>query len=241
MSIFEKLKYKVYLKRDLKRRLKLIRMCNINTLIDVGANKGQYANKMRNMGYKGKIVSFEPVLHAFSELEKRALKDKSWTINNFALGDEDTTSLINVSGVSDNSSFLRMRSIHSDSAEDLKYVSQQEIEIKKLDSIFSSIVGKDDNILMKIDTQGFEKNVIDGASNSLEDIMMLQLEMSIVGLYENEMLYREMTNYLEEKGFHLCSIENGHYNRNTGQLLQFDGLFINKNLANKTKGISFLE
>lgn len=80
--------------------------------------------------------------------------------------------------------------------------------------------------MMKIDTQGFEKNIIDGANESLKHFKIIQLEMSIVPLYENEMLYIEMINYLDKRGFQLFSLENGFSDRTTGQLLQVDGIFV---------------
>ena len=83
--------------------------------------------------------------------------------------------------------------------------------------------------MLKIDTQGYEKNVIDGATKSLGSIKVIQLEMSILPLYENEMLYVDMINYLDKKGFQLFSLENGFSDQHTGQLLQVDGIFVQKN------------
>ena len=229
MSLFKKIKYQIYLKRDLKRRLKIIDHCKIDVILEVGANVGQYARKMRNMGYNKQIVSFEPVNTDFEILKQAASRDKNWTVNNFALGNEDTTGYINISGKSDNSSILNMLPLHSQSNANLGYVGKQEIQIKKLDSIFNSFVKPGENVMVKIDTQGYEKNVIDGALESLKKISILQVEMSIVPLYENEMLFKEMITYFENLGFQLYSLENGHYNRNTGQLLQVDGIFTKAN------------
>jgi hypothetical protein len=82
--------------------------------------------------------------------------------------------------------------------------------------------------MVKIDTQGYEKNVIDGATASLDKIKVFQLEMSIFPLYENEMLYLDMIQYLDNKGFQLFTLENGFSDPKTGQLLQLDGIFVNK-------------
>jgi len=231
MSIVQKLKYKIHLRRDLKRRLKIINDCKINTILDIGANIGQYAIKMRNLGYTKKIISFEPLNGAFEILKKTAKKDKNWIVNNYGLGDSDSTGVINISGSSDSSSILEMLPTLSDSAPGLKYIGKQEIVIKKLDTIFNSFVKSEDFVMLKIDTQGFEKNVIDGALQSLKQIKVIQLEMSIVPLYKNEMLFKEMITYIENQGFQLYSLENGHYNRKTGQLLQVDGIFVNSTLA----------
>ena len=87
--------------------------------------------------------------------------------------------------------------------------------------------------MVKIDTQGFEKNVIDGAIKNLNNIKIIQLEMSIIELYKGEMLFQQMTQYLEDRGFVLISLENGFSNSTTGELLQVDGIFVNKAFANK--------
>jgi FkbM family methyltransferase len=233
MSVLKKIGYKLHLKNELKRRLKIINQCKIDVLFDIGANVGQYALKMRNLGYKKKLISFEPLKADFEILKRTASHDKFWTVFNYALGDEDSVGFINISGRSDNSSILNMLPKHSESKAGLSYIGKQEIEIKKLDTIFSSFVEKENNVMIKIDTQGYEKNVIDGAIESLEQISIIQLEMSIVPLYEGEMLLTEMIKYLENRGFQLFSLENGHYIRQTGQLLQVDGIFVNKILVDQ--------
>jgi FkbM family methyltransferase len=225
MSILQKVKYKIHLKNDYKRRLRIINNYAINILFDIGANTGQYAKKMRNLGYNEKIVSFEPLNDVVENLKQTALHDKNWVVNNYALGNKDSNGVINVSRKSDCSSILNMLPVHKESASGLEYINQQQIEIKKLDTVFDTFAGKSDKVMIKIDTQGYEKNVIDGAIESLNKILIIQLEMSIVPMYENEMLFIEMIGYLKNKGFQLYSLENGHFNRNTGQLLQVDGIF----------------
>jgi hypothetical protein len=98
MSVLKKIKYKLHLKNDLKRRLKIIKHFKIDVLFDVGANVGQYAQKTRNLGYNKKIISFEPLKADFEILKRTATKDKHWIVNNYALGHEDTVGFINISG-----------------------------------------------------------------------------------------------------------------------------------------------
>jgi len=214
--------------KDLKNRMKMINHYHINTVFDIGANDGGYAKQMRKIGFKGKMVSFEPLKSVFKVLEQISSKDKNWTVKNYALGNEDAKGMINVAGNSYSSSLLNMLPAHLKSAPQSKYIAQEEIEIKKIDSIFNEFCTKDDQVMVKIDTQGFEKNVIDGAKESLQKIKILQLEMSLVPLYESEMLYMDMINYLDQKGFQLFSLENGFAEPTTGGLLQVDGIFINR-------------
>lgn len=213
---------------DFIRRMKIINHCNIDTLLDVGANDGKYATDMREIGYRKRIISFEPLKSAFEGLKKASSNDDNWIINNYALGDSDTKGIINVAGNSVSSSILNILPIHLKNAPESKYIGHEDIEIKKLDSIFYTFCNINDNIMLKIDTQGFEKRVLDGAIESLRSIKIIQLEMSIVSLYENEMLFKEMINYLDIKGFQLASLENGFADLTTGQLLQVDGIFVQK-------------
>ena len=214
---------------DLLRRVKIINTFQVDVLLDVGANNGNYATTMRNVGFSKKIISFEPQKKAFDELQKISEGDNLWQVNHFALGNEDGNSVINIAGNSLSSSILEMLPKHSDTAPESIYVEKENITIKKLDTIFNSIVSANDIVMLKIDTQGFEKNVLDGAENALKNISIIQLEMSIVPLYKNEILMLDMIKHLDEIGFQLFSIENGFSDPSTGQLLQADGVFVNKN------------
>ena len=224
---FQITKYPDY---DLERRIKLINHFDIDTLFDIGANIGQYAINMREIGFTKKIISFEPLKSAFSVLKDTSLNDNNWVVQNYALGNENFKSVINVAGNSASSSILNMLPKHSNTEPESKYTTQEEIEIKTLDSVYNTLCKKEDRVMIKIDTQGYEKNVIDGATESLKNIKVIQIEMSIVPLYENEMLFIEMINHIDKKGFHLVSLENGFSDNTTGQLLQVDGIFVKKEL-----------
>lgn len=217
---------------DLVRRFKIINYHNIDTLFDIGANAGQYGISMREMGYSKRIISFEPLADAFEKLRNTSSNDSKWIVNNYALGNENIKSVINVAGNSASSSILNMLPKHLNSAPESEYIAQEEIEVKKLDSIFNLFSNKDDSVMLKIDTQGFEKNVLDGANESLNYVKIIQLEMSIVPLYENEMIFTEMIKHLDNKGFQLFSLEDVFSDQTTGQLLQVDGIFVKKDLNN---------
>ena len=221
-----------YPDQDIRRRFKILESNNINCIYDIGANTGQYALKMRRYGYNNRIISFEPLEDAFQVLKDFSSNDEKWTVKKYALGNEESESLINVAGNSQSSSILEMLPEHLKSEPTSKYIAKQKIKIKKIDSIFSDLYKIGDHIMMKIDTQGYEKNVIKGAENSLDKIRVIQLEMSIVPLYRNELLIDEMIKYMFNMGFELVSLENGFSDKSTGKLLQVDGIFVNKALMN---------
>ena len=218
----------------LARRKALIEANNISLILDVGANTGQFVREMRDdTNFSGKIISFEPLSDAYKILEKNSKNDHNWHVRNYALGDvENSSADINISKNSYSSSILGMLPRHYLCAENSEYVGSELINITTLDSIFQEIDSGSDNIYLKIDTQGFESQVLEGANNSLSRIDIIQVEMSIVPLYNNQLLFRDMLDLLFEKGFTLVSIEPGFTDNDTGQLLQFDGIFLNNNKVN---------
>ena len=135
---------------------------------------------------------------------------------------------INVAQNSVSSSILNIKKEHLDAAPDSKYIAQEKIEIRKLDTIFNQVAKHANNILLKIDTQGYEKEVIEGAIQSLNIIKGIQVEMSLVELYEGESMFDEMRKSIESHGFELYYLEPGFKDPITGKLMQIDGLFFRK-------------
>lgn len=202
----------------------LIKAYEICTVLDVGANVGQYGKHLRIGGYNKRIISFEPIKEVFLKLNKLSANDPNWDVFNIALGDYVGESEINISGNTVSSSIREMKNIHVEAAPESAYVSKQIIEVKTLDSLIDRLNIKKENIYMKIDTQGFEKNVLLGANNSLNFIDTLQLEMSVQPLYDGEDLYYQISEFLYAKGYRLIKIVRGH-TKCDGELLQFDGVF----------------
>jgi FkbM family methyltransferase len=198
----------------------------INKVLDVGANIGKYGLGLRKIGFNGQIISFEPLSDTFNILKKNTDKDKNWSSYNIALGDFNGESEINIAANINSSSLLDMLPAHLQSAPESKYIGREKIIVKKLDDIFDDIFKHDDYLYLKIDAQGFEKQILDGAKFSLNKIKAIQLEMSIVPLYKNSLTYVEMINYLGLHRFELQIIEPGFSDPSSGQLLQFDGIFI---------------
>ena len=207
-------------------RRKLIESSGITTVLDVGANTGQFAQQMRNdLSFRGKIVSFEPLSTAYGILAGRAADDPSWEVFNVALGDKAGTGEIHVSGNSQSSSLLDMLPAHLEAAPESIYIGSETIRIQTLDAVFEDIAAEGDVVYLKIDTQGFEKKVIDGARASLARIDYIQMEMSFTPLYDGELPFHEMHRFLRELGYELVSVEPGFTDIRTGRLLQADGIF----------------
>lgn len=208
------------------QRRRLLNLKNITCVLDVGANTGGFAQHMRrDVGYHGKMVSFEPLSEAFRELRRAAAGDRSWKAVNFALGDQDTEAEINVAGNSASSSLLDMLPRHAHAAPASVYCRREKIVIRRLDSIYREYCDERDAIYLKIDTQGFESRVLSGARDALRQVAVIQLELSVVPLYDGEKIATEMISWLQSQGFLLCHLEPVFKDKATEALLQMDGLF----------------
>lgn len=213
---------------DLDRRLKLIRHHNIDAIIDVGANVGQFGGYMRSLGFKGRIISFEPMKSAFAKLERYSKNDPLWEVHNCSLGERDGHATINISENSVSSSLLNNLPVLTDNAPQAKFVKTEDIQIKKLDTVFGSLNLEGKNIYVKIDTQGYEDKVLQGAEDSLQYIAGMQIEMSLIPSYEGSSDFKALSSTLENKGFKLTAIENGFYDKETGYQLEIDGIFFRR-------------
>jgi FkbM family methyltransferase len=207
------------------RRKQLIQHYQIDLILDVGANVGQFGQGMRRLDYMGHIVSFEPLSSAFLELTKRAQKESLWDAINIALGDFDGSAEINISMDSQSSSLLGILPSHTNRYSSASYSGKESITVKKLDSIFDQYAQAFQSIYLKIDAQGFERKIIEGGVNSLSRINGIQMEVSIIPLYQDECLLPEMLKLMNEAGYTLMSLEPGYSDPKSGQLLQVDCIF----------------
>ena len=212
----------------INNRIKILNHYQIQTVLDVGANTGQFAYYTRHTGYKNKIISFEPLTEAFALLSKFACHDKKWDIVNAAIGDTDGEVEINISDNLQSSSILDMMPHHLKSAPESAYHGSEFVKIYRLDTIIKKYATNLEKTFLKIDTQGFEKNVLVGAENSLKRLKGIQLELSLVELYKGETLFNEMLTFIVDMGFVLHSLEPGFHDKKSGQLLQVDAIFYRK-------------
>jgi len=194
--------------------------------VDVGANIGGFRDELRELGYSGIIHSIEPIVSLYNVLEAKAKSDSSWVIHHCALGDQIKDIEINISSNLHSSSVLDILDEHTNAAPDSVYIEKQTVRQLTLDSLQSSF-GSFDKIFLKIDTQGYEWNVLEGAKHFLKNVDALQLEMSMVPLYKDQKLFKEIFDFLVSNGFVLYEIEPGFSNPKDGQQYQVDCLFVN--------------
>jgi len=205
------------------RRSAMFAAHDIDLVIDVGAATGGYGTQLRKFGYNGTIVSFEPLDTAFAELSKVIAGDPAWTARQAALGSEAGEAVINIASNSDSSSLLPMESAHTN-ASSVGYVGQQTVTVARLDDLIDEIATPQSRIFLKIDAQGFEKEVLAGAQATVQRCRGLQLELSFVPLYAGGMLVDEAISTAYAAGFQMVGIEQG-WAAESGQMLQADGVF----------------
>lgn len=198
----------------------------VTVVLDVGANEGQYAMAVRNAGFSGRVVSFEPLSSAHGILTVNAAGDDDWLVaDRCAIGAENGEVRINVAGNSASSSLLAMRDRHASAAPESRYVSSETVPLRTLDSVAHAYLEASSRPFLKIDTQGYEDHVLDGAADLLARCVGVQLELSTLPLYTGQALYDKLIRRMTDAGFSIRAIWPGFSDRTTGELLQFDAAF----------------
>jgi len=199
----------------------------IDTVLDVGANEGQYALSLRELGFSGRIISFEPLAMAHQQLQRFAVEDASWIIPpRTAIGNQEGQIRLNVaSNGGASSSVLGMLEAHQRAAPDVEYVGSEVVPISRLDRLAEEFLGEARNIFLKVDAQGFELQVLQGAAELICRIAGAQLELSLVPLYEGQALFSELIDWMRKEGFDIWGILPGLADNLSGRLLQTDVVF----------------
>lgn len=206
------------------RRQAMFGLHGIDVVFDIGAATGAYGKELRDFGYTGTIVSFEPLTEAFAKLSLACVNDARWHAHHCALGSTSETATINVASNSDSSSLLPLAARHVQAAPQVGYVDTQLVNVKRLDDLATAYVKPASRAYLKLDTQGFEKEVLSGGAETLRLAAGLQLELSFTPLYEGGMVADEAISMAYDAGFHLVGMEPGFADAN-GQVLQADGVF----------------
>lgn len=203
---------------------KLLQEEKINLVLDVGANSGQFGSELRAARYNGRIISFEPQSAAYAELKTRTANDPAWTVaERTAVGAQTGSVSIHIAANSVSSSILSMLPSHSEAAPESGYVDTETVPVNTLDNLCS--FDPNDRVALKIDVQGYERQVLQGASRVLGRCQVVISEMSLVPLYEGQVLAHEFWALLTAEGFAPWSLEPGFRHPKTGRMLQIDGVF----------------
>ena len=209
--------------------VRLLAHYGVSCVVDVGANDGGFASTIRNLGYSGRIVSLEPLSGPFELLAARAAKDPAWEALRVAAGDQDRDVEINIAGnAAASSSVLPMLDAHANAAPESRYVGTEVVPQRRLDGLLPELgIGSAHPAFLKLDVQGYEGGVLNGAVQLFGSgaITGLQMELSLVPLYSGATTFREGLDRGEQLGMSLMGLLPGFSDPHSGRLLQADAVF----------------
>lgn len=213
--------FRRYFVRSLRER-------GVDQVLDIGANVGQFGLALRRAGFTGRIVSVEPLGTAYERLAHVAAADPAWTPQRAGVGAEAGVLTMHRSANSVSSSVLPILDRHVRAAPESAYVASEEVPGTTVDALVAQHQLRPESALLKIDVQGYELPVLQGAAATLDCFAAVRTEMSLVPLYDGQALLPEVLAELQGHGFHLWDLERGFVEPVTGRLLQADGVFFRR-------------
>jgi FkbM family methyltransferase len=201
----------------------VLRATRVNCVLDVGANVGQYAQALRAAGYRGRIVSFEPVAGALAALRRAAAADPEWHVMPYALGSRDGTAEIHADPKT-LSSLLPASEFGREWSSRLGGPATETIEVRRLDSVLGEVTAglRPVRAFLKLDTQGFDLEAFRGASGVLDSVVAMQSEVALVPLYDGMPRLPEQLAAYEAEGFEAAGMFQVSRDLPTLRVIEFD-------------------
>jgi FkbM family methyltransferase len=200
-------------------------------VVDIGANDGGFGRNLFRAGWTGQVLSFEPLVDAHASLRRTSQSYSGWVVApRCALGDRDGAVPFHVAGNSSSSSTLVMRSLHTEVAPESRTIETTTVEMKRLDSIIPSMKLGGAALFLKIDTQGSEGTVLEGAAGVMDYVVGLRAEVSFAELYEGQEQFDALYVRIRGMGFDLWDLTPVLRDARSGQMLQADATFVKTNI-----------
>ncbi len=206
----------------------LLRELRVNVVLDVGANRGQYADRLRRSGYRGRIVSYEPVPELSAELRAKASSDDRWHVHGHALGEEDGEATINVVPDSSLSSLLDASEFGVEWMDKMRDSHAETVPVRRLQDVLDDATRgvRDPRVFLKLDTQGFDLQAFRGAGERVSEFLGLQSEVSCVPIYDGMPRMAEQLAAYEGAGFETTGMFPVSRDRPTLRVIEFDVVMI---------------
>ena len=197
----------------------------VDRVLDVGANAGQYAMRLRRSGWCGRILSFEPLADLHAELVRAASADCRWEVApRMALGARAERAVLQRSAESDMSSLAAQTPLLERLSPSSAVVAEEVVDVRPLADVV--VVAPAERLFLKLDVQGTEMAVLDGLGGLWAHLVGLQLELALTLLYAGETRYLDVCRRLESLGFALALVVPGYFDGKLARQLQFDGVFL---------------
>jgi FkbM family methyltransferase len=206
-----------------------IKEMDIKTIIDIGANTGQYANVIAKEFPNVPIHSFEPIASVYKELQKNVKHLPNVKTYNYAMGATEGKTFINhnVNGHYTSSILETGERTKSNFPTWTDETVQEEISVITLDS-FVAKENLDKNIFLKIDVQGFEDQVLIGGMHAIQDVKVIQMETAFQEMYVGEKPFEYFYSLMKSNGFELAGFFDFCYDNKNGRPLFCDTIYVKK-------------
>lgn len=213
--------------------MRLLKKYKPSLTLDVGANVGQFGKKLRTAGFQNEILSFEPIPSIYQELSNLVQTDDKWKAFNYALGDVVGEATIHVPKYNSSFSSLLPNNQYSKQRfeNQLKEMNEETIKIEVLDDLLAKgflnpATNKD--VFLKLDTQGYDLKVLQGANKFLDNVQIVLTELSFIPIYDGMPTFIEMSDYLLSRGFTPSGFFPVSRDKNSLAVIEMDGFFIRK-------------
>ena len=209
----------------------LLALHRIDLLLDVGANQGQFAQLARQLGYEGEIVSFEPLDKHRATLRQAAEKDHRWRFFPCALGKTESELDLHVFRDDTFSSLQPLNALGRSRFHGLVEETHRErVQIHTLDNLWPELAGTAPRrVLLKIDTQGHDLSVLEGASAVLPHTHAVLTEAPLQPIYSGAPAFSEITTWLQSRGFAISGLFPISHRPEDLSLIEMDCCFTRRN------------
>lgn len=209
----------------------LLKRYRVDLVLDVGANRGQYGRRLRQCGYTGRILSFEPVPEVFAHLADAAAEDDQWDVHQMALGRERAELDMHVlPGSMSVFSSLLPPSEYGAARYDKRVAAMEvrKVPVRRVDEVLDEVLpaGSAPRVLLKLDTQGFDLEAFAGLGHRADQVVVLQSEVALLAIYDKMPRLPESLAVYEEAGFDVAGMYPVTREGRTGRVLEFDCLLV---------------
>jgi FkbM family methyltransferase len=230
INVLEYFRYKTnkksYTLKKEAERFSWLSKYQFNSILDVGSNEGQFAEKILCIFPSAEIHCFEPLPDVFEKLKLNFKGRSNFRYYNYALSDSSAEMDIHRNEYSPSSSILEMLDLHKSNFDFAVKSEVTRIQTRTLDSFFSNPILNP--VLLKIDVQGYEMQVLQGGELVLQQADVIIIETSFYALYKSQPLFEDIYSHLTSKGFRYVGNIEQLESPKDHQVLQADAVFIKK-------------
>ena len=210
----------------------MLERAGVDLVLDAGASDGGFASELRDAGYQGRIISFEPLEKPYRSLMAKARKDDKWEAFQYALGSVSAEAEMNIARDDKCSSLLTPLERQTRVYSGAQASSSTIVQVRRLSDLYRVQFQPGTCTFLKIDTQGYEGRVIEGAGDVLEEMVGIQVELSLVPLFDGGQSYAGLMQEMERRKFQPVLLEPVFVDPETEQTLQVDAVFFRQELWN---------